>query len=73
MGIGKQVTLDNCNYSVSKIQVLEDGVAQHARPIIVLDRDKIYKKLIDGNIMNEKKNPCSKVNISLVSDFNIIT
>lgn len=54
-------------------QVLEDSVVHGSRPIIVIDRDKLYEKLKFAKIMNSNNNPGCKVDITTVSDFNIIT
>lgn len=71
--IGKdKVTLMESKQSLARIQVLKEGVHQAIRPIIRMDRNKIYTKLMSASIMNSKKNPCSKANITSVSDYNII-
>jgi len=59
--------------SVARIQVLEDSVVHGSRPMIVIDRDKLYEKLKFAKIMNSNNNPGCKVDITTVSDFNIIT
>jgi len=58
--------------SIAQVRVLKQGVRQTIRPIIVLNRNKIYTKLMAASIMNSKKNPCSKANICSTSDYNII-
>lgn len=68
----QKITLVESKASLSRIEVLQDGVNHNARPIIVINRDKVYDKLIEAGIMNFKKNPCCKANITTVSDYNII-
>jgi len=62
----------NSKQSIARIKVLQQGARQAIRPIIVLNRNKIYTKLMAASIMNSKKNPCSKANICSTSDYNII-
>jgi len=69
----EKITLMPSKGSLSRIQVLKEGVLTAARPIIKIDKDKVFAKLISANIMNTKKNPACKSNIATVSDFNIIT
>jgi group II intron reverse transcriptase/maturase len=69
---GDNVTMMNSKSSEARIQVLEDGVNHSARPVIIMDREKIYTNLMFANIMNRKKNPSCKANIASTSDFNII-
>ena len=68
----ERVSMVTSKQSESRIQVLEDGVSHNSRPIIVMNREKIYNKLIEAKIMNTKKNPCCKANIATVSDYNIV-
>ena len=58
--------------SRARIQVLEDGVVQSLRPFVVINMDKIYDKLKANYIINVKKNPASKSNITAISNYNII-
>lgn len=58
--------------SRARIQVLDDGVVYSPRPSIVINRDKIYDKLKANYIINVKKNPASKSNITAISNYNII-
>jgi len=67
-----KITLIPSKASTSRIQVLKEGVLSAARPIIKIDKDKVFAKLTAANIINSKKNPASKSNIATVSDFNII-
>jgi hypothetical protein len=71
--IGKdKITLMDSKQSLARIQVLKEGVHQAIRPVIVMDKNKIYTKLMSASIMNSKKNPCCKANICSTSDYNII-
>jgi len=38
-----------------------------------MDRGRIYERLMNAKIMNNKKKPSAKINIASVSDYNIIT
>jgi hypothetical protein len=67
-----KVSLMDSKQSICRIRLLREGVRQAIRPIIVMNRNKIYTKLISASIMNSKKNPCSKANICSTSDYNII-
>lgn len=52
---------------------MKDKTVRSTRPMIVINRDKIYEKLKFAKIINSKNNPGCKANIATLSDFNIIT
>jgi len=68
----EKITLVPSRCSIARIQVLNEGVNTAARPIIKIDRDKVFAKLTAAGIINTKKNPACKANIATVSDYNII-
>lgn len=72
LNLEDKVSLMDSKQSVARIKVLKESVRQAIRPIIVMNRNKIYTKLMSSSIMNSKKNPCAKANICSSSDYNII-
>jgi len=68
-----RITCINSKERIARLNVLSDGVQHNVRPIIVMDKDRIYEKLINALIMNNKKKPSAKTNISSMSDYNIIS
>jgi hypothetical protein len=67
-----KITKMESKYSLARINALEQGVPMAIRPVIKIDKDKLYKKLMTHGIMNKKKNPSSKIDITSSSDYNII-
>jgi len=67
-----KVTKMESKHSLARINALKNGVPMTIRPVIKIDKDKLYKKLMVNGIMNKKKNPSSKINITSSSDYNII-
>lgn len=68
----KKISYMESKISREKIQVLTGVVVHGSRPVIVINRDKIYDKLKANYIINVKKNPASKSNIITASNYNII-
>lgn len=53
-------------------KVLQERVTYASKPVIIIDKKKLYSKLMMVGIMNSKKNPCCKANLSSTSGYNII-
>jgi hypothetical protein len=58
-----------CKLGSSKIKISRGALLY---PLIILDRKKIYDRLVSASIMNSKKNPCAKMNLVTASAYNII-
>lgn len=73
LGEQNKVTMVVSKQSESRIEALGGGVLHNIRPVIIINREKIYNKLMEAHIINGKRNPCAKTNITTVSDYNIIS
>lgn len=67
-----RVTIIESKGSLARINLLNEGTRMAIRPIIKINKKKVYDKLLTNGIMNSKNNPCCKVNITSSSDYNIV-
>jgi len=67
-----RVTFIESKSSLARIDRLNEGTRMAIRPIIKINKKKVYDKLLTNGIMNSKNNPCCKVNITSSSDYNIV-
>lgn len=67
-----RITKMESKAAIARIKVLEQGVQSAIRPIIKIDKNKLYERLMVNRIINKKKKPSSKIDITSSSDYNII-